>query len=91
MYDRGEELPAEYTKPLHQHHLMHGTANRKQADMYGLWVYLCPYHHEIAPESVHKSHSTDLHLIRIGQRAFEQLHGHDKWMEVFRKNYLEET
>ena len=26
---------------LHRHHFMHGTANRRKAEQYGLWAYVC--------------------------------------------------
>lgn len=74
---------------LHRHHIMHGTANRSLADKYGLWVWLCPEHHTMAPESVHRSSRTDLLLKRIGQKAFEVEYGYSRWMEVFGKNYLD--
>ena len=72
-------------KGLHKHHFMHGTANRKLAEDWGLWAYLCPNHHR----KVHDTGSgEDAFLIMVGQKRFEQLHGHDKWMEIFGKNYL---
>ena len=76
-------------KGLHKHHIMHGTANRRLADKYGLWVWLCPEHHELGPEAVHRNRKIDLLLIRIGQKAFEIEYGHAKWMEVFAKNYID--
>ena len=76
-------------KGLHKHHIMHGTANRKLADKFGLWVWLCPMHHEFGSEAVHRAPKIDLLLKQIGQKAFELEYGHDKWMEVFNKNYLE--
>ena len=85
MVDPFVELPH---KGLEKHHFMHGTANRKLAERYGLWAYLCPYHHQDGPESVHKCSDTDLMLMRIAQERFENAYGHDKWMEVFGKNYL---
>ena len=30
----------------------------------------------------------DLHLEQLGQRHFEDKYGHEKFMEVFGKNYL---
>lgn len=88
LYENGGDLPKDYTNPLHKHHIMHGTAGRKIADRWGLWVWLCPYHHTIADESVHRSRATDEALIRIGQRAFEQEYSREKWMDLFGKNYL---
>lgn len=34
-----------------EHHVMHGTANRRLAEHYGLKVYLCPYHHRSGPQA----------------------------------------
>jgi len=72
-----------------EHHVMHGTANRKLSEHYGLKVYLCPYHHRNGPESAHRCHQTDILLKQAAQRAFEQKYSPGKWMEVFGKNYLE--
>lgn len=76
---------------LHKHHFMHGTANRKLAEQYGLYAYLCEAkHHEHGPESAHGNPAVDLMLKQIAQRRFEAIYGHEKWMQVFGKNYLEE-
>ncbi len=72
-----------------EHHAMHGTANRKLAEHYGLKIYLCPYHHRTGPEAVHTSSQTDLILKQAAQRAFEKKYSHEKWMQVFGKNYLD--
>lgn len=72
-----------------EHHAMYGTANRKLAEHYGLKVYLCPYHHRTGQEAAHMCQQTDLLLKQAAQRAFEQKHSHEKWMEVFGKNYLD--
>ena len=73
---------------LEEHHIMHGTANRKQSEKYGLKVWLCHEDHRTGKEAVHRCRETDLKLICIAQRRFEELYGHDKWMEVFMKNYI---
>lgn len=74
---------------LHKHHFMHGTANRKLAEQYGLWAYLCETrHHEHGPESAHGNAEVDLKLKQIAQTEFEKLFDHDTWMQVFMKNYL---
>ena len=72
-----------------EHHAMHGTANRRLAEQYGLKVYLCPYHHRTGTEAVHTSPQTDLILKQAAQRVFEKKYSHEKWMEVFGKNYLD--
>ncbi|MBD5529714.1 MAG: hypothetical protein HDR02_15125 [Lachnospiraceae bacterium] len=73
-----------------EHHIMHGTANRRLSEHYGLKVYLCPYHHRTGPEAVHRCQRTDTALKEMAQRTFEKKHSHEKWMEVFGRNYLSE-
>lgn len=76
---------------LHRHHFMHGTANRKKAEQYGLWAYVCiKRHHEYGPEAPHANAKVDRRLKRIAQKAFEKKYGHDLWMQEFGRNYLEE-
>ena len=75
-------------KNLEKHHFMHGTANKRLAEQFGLWGYLCPEHHRNAPDAVHNDHETDLFLMQIAQSRFEKYYGHEKWMEIFGKNYL---
>lgn len=73
---------------LDKHHFMHGTANRKLAEKWGLWGYLCKAHHTDGPEAVHNNRENDIFLMQVAQGRFELLYGHDKWMEVFGKNYI---
>lgn len=72
-----------------EHHVMHGTANRKLSEHYGLKVYLCPYHHRNGPQAAHRCRQTDILLKQAAQKAFEQKYSPEKWMEVFGKNYLD--
>ena len=76
------------TAGLEQHHIMHGTANRKISEKYALKVWLCIRHHREGPEAVHVNRNIDLELIKDGQRKFEELHSRDEWMSAFMKNYL---
>ena len=77
------------TENLEEHHCLHGTANRKLADKYGLTVMLCEKHHRRSPEGVHGGNTVvDLLLKRIAQLCFEMRHSHEKWMQVFGRNYL---
>lgn len=73
---------------LHKHHVMHGSANRKLAEQYGLWVWLRSDWHTGTPYCVHQDHLLDLAFKRDAQKAFEAKYGHAKWMEVFGKNYI---
>ena len=82
----GIDTPAAYRE---EHHVMHGTANRKLAEHYGLKVYLCSCHHRTGPDAVHRCQKTDLLLKQDAQKIFEHKYGHAKWMEVFGRNYLD--
>jgi len=73
---------------LHHHEIFFGSANRKKSIQYGLQVWLCPLHHNQGDYSPHHSHLVDEYLKKFGQRKFEEVYGHEKFMEVFRKNYL---
>lgn len=73
---------------LEQHHIFHGTANRQQADKFGCWCWLCQHHHRTGEDAVHRDAAIDLGLKKIAQLRFEQIHGHDKFMQVFGKSYL---
>ena len=70
--------------PLETHHCMHGTANRKQADKYGLTVHLCHRCHS----RLHDEGVFDRNLQRIAQKAFETKYSHEEWMRIFGKNYI---
>lgn len=72
---------------LERHHIMSGTANRKLSERYGLWVWL---NHDLhtGKNGAQYEKELNLRLKREAQMAFEQIYGHEKWMETFRKNYL---
>lgn len=72
---------------LEAHHCLGGVANRPLSEKYGLWVYLCQEHHTGKKGAQYEKDLNRL-LKQQAQIAFEAIHGHDLWMEVFRKNYL---
>ena len=72
---------------LERHHIMAGTANRKLSERYGLWVYLCHNCHT-GDGGAQYEKELNLSLKQTAQHAFEKQWSHEKWMEVFRKNYL---
>lgn len=79
----------ENTLGLEDHHCLHGTANRKKAEKYGLKVWLCPYHHTLGRTAVHKCKTQDRKLQVYAQRYFlENIGDMDLWMKEFGKNYL---
>lgn len=71
------------TGTLHRHHCLHGS-RRKAADKYDLTVYLCPECHT----RLHDHGEKDLYLKQLAQAHFEDRFGHERYMEVFGKNYL---
>lgn len=73
---------------LEEHHVMIGTANRQLSEDYGLKVYLDPQHHRLSEESPHRNKEIRDLLCRKAQEAFEKKYSHEKWMEVFGKNYI---
>lgn len=87
LYEPYAELPH---TGLHKHHLIHGTANRKKAEHWGLWAYLCAEkHHEYGPEAPHANPEVDLFLKQVAQKRFEQLYDHELFMKEFGQNYLD--
>lgn len=76
------------TLQLEDHHIF-GGCRRKLSEKHGLRVWLCNTHHNQPKTGAHfnKELMNELHI--IGQTKFEELYGHDKFMEVFKKNYRE--
>lgn len=74
-----------------EHHIFGGTRNRKLSGRYGLTVYLCPRCHRDSREGVHADSGKMLLLHRTGQRAFEEGHSRQDFVQIFGRNYLEET
>ena len=72
---------------LHKHHIFFGP-NRQNSEKYGCWVYLCAWHHNMSNVGVHFNRLLDVELKREAQERFEELHNHEKFMEVFGKNWL---
>lgn len=76
-----------YTEGLHKHHIF-GGPNRRLSEIYGCWVYLIPALHNTSDKGVHFNRELNLKLKRECQKRFEEIHGHEKFMEVFGRNYL---
>jgi hypothetical protein len=64
---------------------MAGTGNRKIADKWGVWCWL---RHDIHMDLHDRNKELDYQLKQEAQRAFEKLYGHERWMELFRKNFI---
>ncbi len=77
------------TDNIHIHEVFFGTANRKKSIEWGCCVPLTAEMHNMSSKGVHNNWVLDLKLKQEMQRAFEKKYGHEKFMEVFRKNYLD--
>lgn len=74
-------------RDVHKHHIYFG-AFRKPSEKWGCWCYLCPRHHNMSDEGVHFNKPLDIYLKRYAQTKFEELYGHEEFMNVFKINYL---
>ena len=72
---------------LDLHHIYAGP-NRKHSDAWGCWVWLRADWHNMSERGVHFNRELDLRIKRECQEAFEKLHGHEKFIEIFGKSYL---
>ena len=75
---------------LHDHHILHGVANRRLSEMYGLKVWLCGKHHNMSDAGVHFDKDLDLHLKKLAQEYYENNYGcRADFIETFGRNYLD--
>lgn len=72
------------TRDLERHHCFTGI-RRKAADQWGCWVWLT---HDVHMSAHQRQPEILDQLRRECQEAFESRYGHEKFMEVFGKNYL---
>lgn len=79
------------TQNLEDHHIFFGEKNRKWSEKYGLKVWLCPYDHRDSKTGVHgQAVWKRKQLEKIAQKFFEEQYNHEKFMQVFGRNYLDE-
>ena len=77
------------TYGLHKHHIYEGTANRKQSEKWGCWVYLCGRHHNLSNEGVHFNKDLDISLKEYTQRRFERCLGtREDFINIFGKSFI---
>ena len=72
------------TDHLDKHHIFTGI-RRKAADKWGCWCWL---NHEVHMAAHDKQQELLTQLRQECQERFEELYGHEKFMEVFGKSYL---
>lgn len=69
---------------LDKHHALHGP-NRKNAEKYGLWVWL---RHDIHMALHDRDKELDRELEEAAQRKFEETHTREEFRRIFCKSYL---
>lgn len=72
---------------LHRHHIYAG-GRRQASEKWGCWVWLRFDWHNGASYGVHFNKDLDRKLKAECQERFERLYGHEKFMEVFGKNFM---
>lgn len=73
--------------PFAETHEIFFGKHRQLSIEYGLQALLCPKHH-LGPTGPHQCRERDIELKKRGQEWFERLYGHDKFMEVFGRDYI---
>ena len=64
-------------------HEVYGASSRRYSKALGMWVNLCPTCHRIE----HAENNEELK--KEGQRLFEREYGHQRFIGVFGRNYLD--
>lgn len=77
-------------KYTEEHHVLFGSGMREKSEAEGLKVNLCLRHHREGPEAAHNNQTIREELCRIVQEEYEKVHTRSEWMEISKKNYLEE-
>ena len=67
-----------------RHETMYGYADRQKSKALGLWVALCPEHHDQA----HKDNETRIGLKEISQYELDKEYGEGTFFRVYGRNYL---
>ena len=82
----------DWPKPnLHEHHVIHGWANRRLSEKHGLKVYLCVQHPLEGSEAVHRNDGIDKMLQAYAQRRFEERWPEKDFRKIFGKNCILEA
>lgn len=78
------------TNNLHEHHVIHGNANRKLSEKYGLKVWVCLEHHT-GDNGVHNNAYLDDELKKqaeINWLLYDYDRSINDFIKIFGKNYL---
>ena len=72
---------------LHRHHVYMGPL-RNASEAEGLFVWLCPEHHEHGKDAVHRNADVCRNLQKDMQRRYEQNHTREEFMRLIGRSYL---
>ena len=75
-------------RDIEEHHVFFGTGQRWKSEEDGLVVYLCPEHHRIGRDAVHRNAEICRAVKRVGQIAYEAKHSREEFMKRYGKSYL---
>ena len=75
-------------KDIEEHHVFFGTRQRWKSEEDGLKVYLCPEHHRIGPDAVHKNAAVCRKIQAAAQMEYERVHGKGEFIKRYGKNYI---
>ncbi len=75
-------------KYVEEHHAIYWAKCRRLSEKYGLKVYLCPEHHRLGRDAVHRNRETKELVIKTAQVAFERRWGQAMFYDVFGRNWL---
>lgn len=75
---------------LDRHEVFFGSGKRQLSIDYGLFIFLTPEMHNMDfKEGIHFNELFRLKVQKIAQITFEELYGHEKFMQLFGQNYIE--
>ena len=91
--DRDEDRVCFYCGRMYmveEHHLVHGSSNRKHSERLGLVIDLCSECH--TGRNKHSAHGSEWNLKykKLAQRCYEDRgHTREEFMSIFGRNYLD--
>ena len=74
---------------LEKHHVFFGNGLREISEANGFTVYLCPEHHTIGPNAVHRNQHMNRLVQRATQERYEVNHTREEFMALIDRNYIE--
>jgi len=75
-------------KPYAELHEVFGGKNRQASIKYNMQIRLCGYHHRYGEHAIHKDKEFRQQVQARYQQKFEKIYGHEKFMQVFGRNYI---